>query len=94
MCNIHTQKHHIRSKNKIAHDDILLNSDIYIDWYWHIHITENGCTECTQNIAARAAVPKKHICLLLFLWISLCVYLCNGDINIQDNISTFEGILP
>ena len=49
---------------------------------------------CTENIAASTAVPKKNICLLLFLWILLCVYLCNGDINIQDNISTFEGILP
>ena len=53
MCNIHTQKHHIRSKNKIAHDDILLNSDKYIYRlvltypYIYTYITENGCTECT-----------------------------------------------
>ena len=74
-----TQKHHIRSKNKIAliaHDDILLNSDICI--YIYTYITENGCTECTWNLAASAAVPRKHICLLMFLWILLYVYLCNG----------------
>ena len=48
---------------------IMIHYWILINKYIYIYITENGCTECTENIAASTAVPKN-----IFVYYCFCEY--------------------